>query len=133
MATNALRVVDVLQSRGVSVNGCFILGLDTHTPDIFPAVRDFVRASGLAEVQLTVLTPFPGTALYARLRREGRLIGERFWDRCTLFDVNFRPAQMTVEELESGLRWLFGELYSRDETSQRQRSFLKSSSSLRPA
>lgn len=133
MATNALRVVDVLQSRGVSVNGCFILGLDTHTPDIFPAIRDFVRASGLAEVQLTVLTPFPGTALYARLHREGRLIGERFWDRCTLFDVNFRPAQMTVEELESGLRWLFGELYSRDETSRRQRSFLKSSSSLRPA
>lgn len=125
MASQAHHVVDVLQSRGVSVNGCFILGLDTHTPDIFPVIRDFVRASGLAEVQLTAMTPFPGTALYARLHRESRLLGERFWDRCTLFDVNYRPAQMTVEELEGGLRWLFAELYSRDETSRRQRLFLQ--------
>ena len=133
VAPNALRVVDVLQSRGVSVNGCFILGLDTHTPDIFPVIRDFVRESGLAEVQLTVLTPFPGTPLYGRLRREGRLLHERFWNRCTLFDVNYRPALMTVEELEAGLRWLFAELYSRDETSRRKRSYVQASRFVRPA
>ncbi len=126
VAPEASRVVDVLQSRGVSVNGCFILGLDTHTTEIFPAIRDFVRSSGLAEVQVTVLTPFPGTPLYARLLREGRLLSERFWDRCTLFDVNFRPARMTVEELESGLRWLFSELYSKKETAGRVRAFVRS-------
>jgi radical SAM superfamily enzyme YgiQ (UPF0313 family) len=95
------RVVDTLQSRGVSVNGCFILGLDAHTPDVFAEVRDFVRASGLAEVQYTVLTPFPGTPLHARLRREGRLLAERFWDQCTLFDVTFVPKRMSVAELEA--------------------------------
>ena len=73
------KVIDTLQSRGVSVNGCFILGLDAHTPDVFPAVLDFVRTSGLAEVQYTVLTPFPGTPLEARLRREGRLLRDRYW------------------------------------------------------
>ncbi len=112
-ASSNRRVIEVLQSRGVGVNGCFILGLDTHTPDIFPVVRDFVLGSGLAEAQFTVLTPFPGTALYDRLRREGRLLEERFWNRCTLFDVNYRPARMTVNELESGLRWLFSEVYSK--------------------
>jgi radical SAM superfamily enzyme YgiQ (UPF0313 family) len=117
-------VIDTLQSRGVSVNGCFILGLDTHTPDVFPMFLDFVRNSGLAEVQFTVLTPFPGTPLYDRLRRERRLLSERFWDRCTLFDVNFRPARMSIEELESGLRWLFSETYSQQETSRRMRSFV---------
>ncbi len=127
IAAHATRVVDVLQSRGVSVNGCFILGLDTHAPEIFPAIRDFVRSSGLAEVQVTVLTPFPGTPLYARLRHEGRLLSERFWDRCTLFDVNFRPARMTVEELESGLRWLFTELYSKEESANRIRAFVQHS------
>lgn len=127
IAPQACRVVDILQSRGVSVNGCFILGLDNHTPDIFPVIRDFVRSSGLAEVQLTVLTPFPGCGLYERLRREGRLLGEKFWDRCTLFDVNYRPARMTVEELEGGLRWLFEELYSREATEQRKRGFIQTS------
>lgn len=106
------RVIDTLQSRGVGVNGCFILGLDSHTPDVFPLVRDFVKESGLAEAQVTVLTPFPGTELHARLRREGRLLAERYWDRCTLFDVNFRPARMSVAELEAGLRWLFQEIYA---------------------
>src|SRR5439155_10781359 len=118
-ASRYRRVIDTLQSRGVSVNGCFILGLDSHTPDIFPTMLDFVRSSGLAEVQYTVLTPFPGTPLFERLRHEGRLLQEEFWDSCTLFDVNFQPKQMTVNELESGLRWLFRETYNRDETSRR--------------
>ena len=108
----------------MSVNGCFILGLDAHTPDVFGEVLEFVRGSGLAEVQYTVLTPFPGTPLHARLRREGRLLQERFWDRCTLFDVTFRPKRMTVEELETGLRWLFEETYARRETEARLQSFV---------
>ena len=125
MADRYRPAIDTLQSRGVSVNGCFILGLDQQTTDIFPAVREFVRDSGLAEVQCTVMTPFPGTELYTRLHREGRLLQERFWDRCTLFDVNYRPTHMFVDELEAGMRWLFTELYSQEETSHRKRAFLK--------
>ncbi|HEX7862959.1 MAG TPA: radical SAM protein [Verrucomicrobiae bacterium] len=121
------RVIDVLQSRGVSVNGCFIVGLDSHTPDIFPLLLDFGRDSGLAEVQYAVMTPFPGTPLFERLRREGRLLRETFWDSCTLFDVNFRPKHMTVAELEEGLRWLFRETYNRAETTKRLRSFVTAS------
>jgi len=126
------RVIDTLQSRGISVNGCFILGLDSQTADVFPAVLDFVRSSGLAEVQYTVLTPFPGTPLYDRMKREGRLLQEKFWDSCTLFDVNFRPRQMSVEELESGLRWLFTETYSRNETKRRLRGFVRQSPQRQP-
>jgi radical SAM superfamily enzyme YgiQ (UPF0313 family) len=120
-----LEAVDRIQSRGVTVNGCFVLGLDNHTPEIFPIVREFVERSGLMEVQLTVLTPFPGTPLYARLAREGRLLRPRFWDRCTLFDVNFRPRGMTVEELEGGLRWLFGETYNEREHARRKRRYME--------
>jgi len=125
------RVIEVLQSRGVSVNGCFILGLDNHTPEIFPTILDFVRQSGLADVQFTVLTPFPGTPLYDRLKAEGRLLAERFWDSCTLFDVNYRPKRMSVDELEKGMRWLFQEAYSRKETSIRMRTFAKQKSTQR--
>jgi radical SAM superfamily enzyme YgiQ (UPF0313 family) len=120
-----LEAIEKIQSRGVTVNGCFILGLDTHTPDIFPKVRDFVDRSGLLEVQLTVQTPFPGTPLYERLRQEGRLLQEKYWDRCTLFDVNYQPRNMSVEELESGLRWLFGEIYNEREFAQRKRHYME--------
>jgi radical SAM superfamily enzyme YgiQ (UPF0313 family) len=119
------KIIDNLQSRGVSVNGCFIVGLDSQTVDVFPEMLEFVRSSGLAEVQYTVLTPFPGTPLYERLRREGRLLKDRFWDACTLFDVNFIPKQMTVRELETGLQWLFRKTYNRDETRRRSRRFVE--------
>ncbi len=121
------KAIDTLQSRGVSVNGCFILGLDSHTTDVFPEALEFVRSSGLAEVQFTVLTPFPNTPMYQRFKREGRLLKDKFWDTCTLFDVNFMPAKMSVEELEKGLRWIFSETYGPKETRNRQRQFARQS------
>jgi radical SAM superfamily enzyme YgiQ (UPF0313 family) len=120
-----LRAIEKIQSHGVTVNGCFILGLDSQTPEVFPQVRDFIRESGLIEAQITVLTPFPGTPLYHRLAREGRLIQPRFWDRCTLFDVNYQPRKMTIGELESGLRWLFREVYNDVEVARRQRHYME--------
>jgi radical SAM superfamily enzyme YgiQ (UPF0313 family) len=117
------RAIEKIQRRGVTVNGCFVLGLDGADETSFDAVYDFVRDSGLYEVQITVLTPFPGTPLYARLEREGRLLYPGAWERCTLFDVNFRPQNMTVAQLEAGLRDLGARLYSRDCTDARRRRF----------
>jgi len=120
-----LRAIERIQARGVSINGCFILGLDNHGPDIFEKVRDFVARSGLIEVQVTVLTPFPGTPLHARLKREGRLHEEPYWDRCTLFDVTYEPRHMSTAELEAGMRWLFSELYNEREFLQRKRRYME--------
>ena len=115
--------VTKIQSYGVTVNGCFILGLDSDTPDVFEEVYRFVKESGLYEVQITFLTPFPGTPLYARLSREGRIIREGAWELCTLFDINFQPKNMTVDELQSGFLKLAERLYSVEETTERRRKF----------
>jgi len=119
------KAIDEIQRRGISVNGCFIVGLDHDTPDIFQEIERFVKRSGLMEVQVTVLTPFPGTALHRRLRAEGRLLREQYWERCTLFDVNFVPRRMSVEELEQGLEYLFGVLYTSDEVRRRRLLYLQ--------
>jgi radical SAM superfamily enzyme YgiQ (UPF0313 family) len=112
-----------IQSYGISVNGCFILGFDGDGPEVFNETREFVRECDLAEVQITLLTPFPGTSLYHQLRAEGRLQREVFWDECTLFDVTFRPARMTPAELESGFHGLMRDLYSDEESARRKRRF----------
>jgi len=112
-----------IQEGGISVNGCFVLGADHHTPDRFAEVARFADEVGLAEVQVTVLTPFPGTPLRERLAREGRLLATDDWASCTLFDVTFRPARMTVRELEEGMLDLFRRLYAPDKVRARQRSF----------
>jgi len=112
-----------IQSYGVTVNGCFILGLDADTPEVFDDVLQFVRNSGLYEVQVTFMTAFPGTPLYARLKQEGRIIRDKAWELCTLFDINFTPQHMSVAQLQAGFLKLVKELYSVEETHTRRRSF----------
>lgn len=112
-----------VQSYGITVNGCFILGLDGDTPEVFEQVHDFVRDSGLYEVQITFLTAFPGTPLYGRLIQEDRIIRDRAWDLCTLFDINVRPKNMSVAELQAGFLHLAKQLYSAEETQTRRRGF----------
>jgi radical SAM superfamily enzyme YgiQ (UPF0313 family) len=123
--TKYLRAIDRIQRRGITVNGCFILGLDGAGPESFEEIRDFVRESGLYEVQITVQTAFPGTPLHERLKREGRLLREDAWELCTLFDVNLKPALMSVGELEEGLLSLVGRIYSDDCVRERRAKFFE--------
>jgi radical SAM superfamily enzyme YgiQ (UPF0313 family) len=111
-----------IQAHGITVNGCFILGLDEHGPEVFGQVLDYARSIPLYDVQITILTPFPGP-LYDRLLAEGRLVEPERWDLCTLFDVNYRPKKMSIEELRSGMRWLTERLYSAEETAARRKPF----------
>lgn len=114
-----------IQDAGITVNGCFVLGLDHTSTDEFDAVFEFVRDSGLYEVQITVMTPFPGTPLYERLERDGRILHPGAWERCTLFDVNFQPELMTVGELETGFRELAGRVYDSEFIEARRRRFFQ--------
>lgn len=114
-----------IQDAGVTVNGCFVLGLDNSDASSFDAVYDFVEETGLYEVQVTLMTPFPGTPLYNRLLGEGRILHEGAWELCTLFDVNFQPKHMTVAELEAGFRELVGRIYDDAFIDRRRRRFLK--------
>jgi radical SAM superfamily enzyme YgiQ (UPF0313 family) len=117
--------IRAIQSRGIAVNGCFVIGLDGHTPDVFEQVYDFVRDTGLYEVQVTLLTAFPGTPLYDRLAQENRILAPRAWHLCTLFDVNFRPANMSPGELMEGFKKLVVKLYGEDFTEWRRGNFRK--------
>jgi len=112
-----------IQSHGIAVNGCFVLGMDGDTVECFPAVRDFVEDSGLCEVQITVMTPFPGTPLYATLHGEGRLLDDTAWEKCTLFDVNFQPRHMSVDDLQHGLVELGRQLYTTEAKAGRRNAF----------
>lgn len=114
-----------VQDHGITVNACFILGLDGHSPAIFENVLRFVEETKPFDVQITVMTPFPGTPLYDRLLTEGRILYPGRWDLCTLFDVNYRPTNMSVDELRAGLYWLAERLYNEPAVQARQRDFIR--------
>jgi len=114
-----------IQEAGITVNTCFVLGLDGDGPGVFEDVLRFVEETSPYDVQITVMTPFPGTPLYDRLLAEGRILRPESWEYCTLFDVNFKPAKMTVEQLEDGLLWLAERIYDSKSRKSRQRDFLR--------
>lgn len=117
------QAIRTIQSQGITVNGCFITGLDGQTKAIFKDIYEFVREAELFEVQVTYMTPFPGTPLYKRLMDEGRLIEPGNWKKCTLFDINYIPSHMSVEELRSGFFELASSLYSEEFTNWRRDTF----------
>ena len=113
-----------IQSHGVTVNGCFIIGNDGDDPGVFEGLRNFIEQSELLEAQVTILTPFPGTHLLRRLQAEGRLLYDRIWDKCTLFDLVFKPKQMTPDELVDGHTWLMTQIYNKEQYTRRKRHYV---------
>ncbi len=118
-----LKAIDKIQSAGISVNGCFILGFDTDTPETFAETAGFIQESRLSEVQVTMLTPFPNTALYHQLKKEHRLLADPFWNKCTLFDATFRPKNFSVADFEVYFQDLMRSVYSEERVAQRRATF----------
>ena len=104
------RQIDQLHRYGVALIGCFIFGMDHDTPETCEASFPFIDRY-IDIPQLSVMTPFPGTALYRKLEREGRII-DRDWSHYDITHVVFRPAGMSVAELEEGYRWICERLYT---------------------
>jgi radical SAM superfamily enzyme YgiQ (UPF0313 family) len=113
--------VQAIQQAGVAVLGCFIVGSDGETRESLDRLANFLDEAPFADVQLTLETPFPGTALHRRLLKAGRLLPERGWQHYTLFDVTYQPDRLSVTELENGFRELVRAVYSAEPASRRRR------------
>ena len=101
-------LVDALHRHGIALQGCFVFGLDQDTPSIFLETARFVVDARIDLPRFAVVTPFPGTPLYKRLEKEGRIL-TRNWELYDGQHVVFEPAQMSVEELQRGVEtaWRF--------------------------
>jgi len=99
--------------HGIAILGAFVFGFDRENKDVFDQTLEFSTKNRLDGLQLRILTPFPGTNLYTRLLREGRLIEPDWWLRGhSSADILFRPKGMTVNELWEGIESLKRNTYS---------------------
>ena len=94
-------IVRRLHERGIALQGCFVFGLDDDTPDVFLKTARLAVQIGIDLPRFATITPFPGTDLFRRLEGEGRIL-TRDWELYDGQHVVFRPAQMTVEQLQHG-------------------------------
>lgn len=115
-----IEAVEAIQSAGVAVIGCFIAGSDGETRGSLERLGRFLEADPCADVQVTLQTPFPGTALRRRLERAGRLLPDRDWSHFTLFDVTFRPDHMEPAELQSAFDELLAAVFGPEQARRRR-------------
>ena len=105
------RRVALLHENGIQVNGSFVLGFDHDGPEVFETTAQWVEENRLECATFHILTPYPGTPLFRQMEAQGRLL-HRDWNLYDTAHVVFRPARMSVEELEQGYRWCYERLFS---------------------
>ncbi|MGD2187573.1 MAG: radical SAM protein [Desulfobacterales bacterium] len=103
-----------LHDHGIAILGSFIVGFETDAKSCFESLLEFVVKSKIDVVDVTVMTPYPGTVLYERMKAENRLIDVHWWHKYDASDVVFKPKRMTRVELYEGRVWLLKELHKLD-------------------
>jgi len=111
LAPSAYRqAVRLLHDNGVQVNGSFVFGFDEDGPDVFDRTLEFIVSERLECATFHILTPYPGTPLFAQLKAQGRLLS-RDWRLYDTAHVVFRPARMSPQLLLEGYRRSYRQLY----------------------
>jgi radical SAM superfamily enzyme YgiQ (UPF0313 family) len=99
--------IERLHDRGICVMAGFISGFDNQTPEAIVETADRLNAIGIDVPFLSILTPFRGTGLYDEHLMAGRLLNDRDWPHYNGYNVAFRPARMTPEDLLAAHRSLW--------------------------
>jgi radical SAM superfamily enzyme YgiQ (UPF0313 family) len=114
--------VAIIQSYGMQVMGGFILGFDTDREDIFDRMTEFIQKSGIPIAMVGLLQAMPGTQLFRRLWREGRILHTDAGNN-TSISLNFLP-RMDATKLVEGYRSVLKQIYSSEAYYKRVKLYL---------
>jgi len=124
MRTDLSEGVRKMQQKGLEVTGGFIVGFDNDPDDIFDRQFNFIQAAGIPVAMVGLLQAFPGTQLYERLKKEGRLTGETSGNNTHNLDLNF-TSRMDEARLREGYKELITQLYNPDNYYIRCKNLIK--------
>ena len=108
---NYVKAIRKIKNHGMTVTGFFMFGFDHDTPDIFQKTLQAMYEWELESASFSILTPYPGTRLFERLEKEGRITSYN-WSRYAEGNVNFKPRMMSEKELLEGITNIAADFYS---------------------
>jgi len=100
---NYRELVHGFHKGGIAVFGAFIIGGDHDTEDTVADTALKAVQIGVDIIQITNLTPLPGTKLYKRWMEEGRIFATNYpsdWERYSFVETVYNPAGMTARRLD---------------------------------
>lgn len=105
------QAVSRLHNLGILINGSFVFGLDDDGPDVFRRTVEWGVQNSITTATFHVLTPYPGTSLFADMEKQGRIL-TRNWDHYDTRHVVFKTARLSSEQLETGYHNAYQDFYS---------------------
>jgi len=120
---NLIESVKLIQRAGLQVQGGFIVGFDNDTPSIFQRQIDFIQQSGIVTAMVGLLNAPPGTGLFERMKKEGRLTGLISGDNVD-GSTNILP-KMGLDALRQGYADMLRHIYSPKHYYKRAITFLR--------
>ena len=120
---NLIESVKSIQRTGLQVQGGFIVGFDSDGPSIFQNQIDFIQKSGIVTAMVGLLQAPPGTKLYERLKKEGRLRGLLSGDNVD-GTTNIIP-KMDMRQLLNGYEKILHNIYRPRPYYKRIKTFLR--------
>jgi len=112
-----------IQRAGLQVQGGFIVGFDHDVPSIFQRQIDFIQKSGIVTAMVGLLQAPRGTRLYARLKKEDRLLNDMSGDNVD-GSTNIITT-MSLDTLREGYKRILQTIYSPQYYYQRVKTFLR--------
>jgi len=100
-----------MRKAGIIVQGCFVFGFDHDTPEVFAQTVQQVQDLKIDIPRYSLYTPYPGTPLFRRLEKDGRVLSYD-WSEYDTMKVVFRPKLMSPAELYEGFRWAYRETFT---------------------
>jgi len=100
--------IRILHAAGIGVEAGVVLGFDADGPETFSRTLRLLDDLEVDMIQVSVLTPLPGTPFFAAM--EGRLL-DRNWAHYDYHHVVFQPRRLSPEALQAGHDWLTREFY----------------------
>lgn len=111
-------VLNRLAKRDIYAITSFILGLDNDTRGVAERTLQQIEQWPPVLPVFSPLTPLPGTPLYARLEREGRLTRPKHWLNFAQYKMSHEPMKMTVAEAHDELDKAWRMSYSPERNEQ---------------
>jgi radical SAM superfamily enzyme YgiQ (UPF0313 family) len=102
-----------VRRHGMDLSVMFMVGRDGDGPELYRRLEDFLRGSDVSDALVAIQTPLPGTPLYGRLKRQGRLLPGRSWSRFNFFNVVYEPAGMSSRQVAVAQTRLLRSVYGK--------------------
>jgi len=104
------KAVNKIKDYNMNITGSFIFGFDNHVNNSFSETMKMIQQLDIDVACFNILTPFPGTLLFEKIKNENRLTSYD-WARYTCADTVFKPKQLTEEELYEKTIWVLNKYY----------------------